>query len=269
MPKRLLYDDRLSLGSEKSKIPRATTAYAETQTAVEQIEARREELRAELLLEFNDDPYSDVDVEIGDEEDREIDEAAVHTTFGETIARIQGGEYSGARPVLIAVFRELEAARDPYAIAEVPDLLLRLPDLTGQAARYLARVRPEDADAAVNAFASVRRLSSTGTASPLTNASFDAGRRILHRNREANCTACPADDDRLSLTLDRFSQPIRRSAGGTKPLEWAQVSTLEAGRISRPVLPCSPTPLERYVCASGDRSGRRRGRRADLRSPGP
>ena len=140
---RLLYEDRLGLGSEKSRIRRTETAMRDTQTAEQMIQLRREELREELVAAV--DPYvGEVDIEY---EEEEIDEAAVHAEYDDLMATLQTGEYpEQARPRFIAVYRQLEKARDAYAFNDVPQVLERMPDLTPAAARYVARAPSDTAD---------------------------------------------------------------------------------------------------------------------------
>lgn len=146
---RVLYDDGLGLGGAKSMIRRAATALRDTESAEAMIEARREELRDMLAL-VEAGYASDDELDFDEEE---IDEAAVHAEYDEVWARLSAGEYpEHVRSRLIAVFRELEKARDPHALADVPALLDRLPDLTWNALRYVAAARETSFEQAEAAF---------------------------------------------------------------------------------------------------------------------
>lgn len=141
---RVLYEDRLALGGDKLKIRRAATALRDTETAEEVIQLRRESILEEVLSAA-DNPYvGDVDIDI---DEQEIDEAAVHGEYDELVDSLRRDEFPrNTRSRFVAVYRELERGRDPHALADVPEILVRLPDLTGSALRYLARARVEDAN---------------------------------------------------------------------------------------------------------------------------
>lgn len=141
---RLLYHDRLGFGGEKLWIRRNETALRDTRPAEERIEERRE-LQRELLL-ADVDTYSDVDPEL---DETEIEEVAVHGAYDDLLVELDSPKMPGdARSRLIAVYRKLERAKDPYAIKDVPQILRRMPDLTDPAMRYVEAARPEDASQA-------------------------------------------------------------------------------------------------------------------------
>lgn len=144
---RLLYLDRLSLGGEKSRIYRASTAIALTETAQERIDARREAVHAthksqvaEAIGILGD--YADLDeIEIPE---GEIDNVAIHGEYDEIRRGLEQGEYPHeARSRLTEVYRQLEKGRDPYALPGIADFLERLPDLTWSAVRYAASLGSE------------------------------------------------------------------------------------------------------------------------------
>ena len=138
---RLLYEDGLGLGGEKLRIRRSDTALDDTRTAEEEIEERREAERQLILAGL--DPYVEEDVEL---DEAEIDEAAVHGEYNDLILELGLGIPRDARSRFTAVYRELERARDPYAIEHLPEVLRRMPNLIPQAMRYLVVARAEDAD---------------------------------------------------------------------------------------------------------------------------
>jgi hypothetical protein len=153
---RLLYDDGLGLGGEKLKIRRATTALNDTETAAQRIQQRREALLEEVLAAA-DDPYLSDETEFEFDE-QEIDEAAVHEEYDELLEALASDRIpADARSRLTEVYRELEKARDPYALEEIPQILLRLPDLTGIAVRYLAKAKAADANQAIAALLEVTK----------------------------------------------------------------------------------------------------------------
>lgn len=143
---RLLYRDGLGLGGEKSRIRRVSTALEATETAQERIIARREAI-AEQVLSQADSEYVDADdVELAE---GEIDEAAVHGEYDELLEELRNDRYPpNVRARLIEVYRSLEKGRDTYAVSEVPDILLRMPDLTWPAVRYVASTRATEAELA-------------------------------------------------------------------------------------------------------------------------
>lgn len=143
---RLLYEDRLSLGGEKVRIRRAATAHREAESAEERLRLRREA----MLLEATGDAY-----EAGEEIDidaAEIDEAAVHEEYDELLEGLHADQFArSSRSRFRAVYRELERGQDPYAVDEVPEVLTRLPDLTADAVRYVARAARADPESAHDA----------------------------------------------------------------------------------------------------------------------
>jgi hypothetical protein len=150
---RLLYADKLGLGGEKSTIRRSTTALRDTENVEEIIEARREALRTEAMAVAGDPYVTETEIEYDEEE---IDEVAAHAEYDELISELSGGGYPDrVRPRLTAVYAELARARDPYALEEIPTILLRMPDLTPNAVRYAARVRADAADEARQTLLSV------------------------------------------------------------------------------------------------------------------
>lgn len=146
-----LYELRLTLGGDKSRIFRASTALAETQTAKERIERRRDSILAEVLEAA--DPYED---DVPQLDPDALDSAAVLSEYGEIIDGIRSDVYpTQLRPRLIELYRQLEALGDPAAVADTPDVLQRFPDLTSAALRYVANIANCDREAAVNAFLEV------------------------------------------------------------------------------------------------------------------
>ncbi len=146
----LLYHDRLALGGEKSKIRRVSTALAATETASERINARRSEIAEEMLSQFVGEYGEPDEVELPEEE---IDTAAIHSEYDDMLGELRADRYpQDVRPTLTALYRSLEKGRDPYAIEDVPEILLRMPDLTWPAVRYVSSARAEDADVAERVF---------------------------------------------------------------------------------------------------------------------
>jgi hypothetical protein len=148
---RMLYSDRLGFGGEKLRIRRNETARRELRSADEGIERRREVIRQLILAEF--DPYADEEPEL---DEAEIDETAVHEEYENLMFELDAPRLpSDAKHRLTAVYRALVRGRDPFAITDVPQVLLRMPDLTPEAMRYLAQTRAQDATAAREAFLGV------------------------------------------------------------------------------------------------------------------
>jgi hypothetical protein len=150
---RYLYRHGLTLSGEKSVIMRAETALAELATAEAAIEQRRQILRegaAVAAAMAAAEPYP----EEGDIlPPQEIDAVAVLELYDETIDALRRNDYpQGFRQTLRAIYRELGGARRPEAIADVPDLLARFPDLTREAMMYVAHAAENDLVAAVAAF---------------------------------------------------------------------------------------------------------------------
>ena len=138
---RLLYGDRLGLGGEKSRIRRVRTALIATESVEARIRRRREAILEDVLAGL-DGEY--VDTDEFELPEAEIDTAAVHGEFGELLNALREDQYPpDVRPRLTAVFRSLEKGRDPHAVADIPDVLVRLPDLTWPATRYAASMRTE------------------------------------------------------------------------------------------------------------------------------
>lgn len=143
---RLLYEDRLSLGGDKVRIRRAGTAERDAQTAQERLRLRRQWTLFEAAAEAYDaDEEIDIDA-------AEIDEATVHDEYDELLEGLRSDNFvENTRSRFIAVYRELERGQDAYAIEAVPEVLLRLPDMTAHAVRYAARASRTDADSARDA----------------------------------------------------------------------------------------------------------------------
>lgn len=150
---RHLYERRLSLGGEKSRILRTSTALDETQMAKERIEERAEAITAEVL-EGLGGGYDDGEIFLPDPE--EIDQAAVIAEYEEVMAGIRTDNYpAGLRPRLTEIYRQFEALKRVGPVDEIPEVLQRFPDLTGPALRYAANTANEDMGQAVAAFLSV------------------------------------------------------------------------------------------------------------------
>ena len=143
---RVLYEDRLSLGGDKVRIRRAGTAERDAQTAQERLRLRRQWLLFEAAAEAYDaDEESEIDA-------AEIDEAAVHDEYDELLEGLRSDNFvENTRSRFIAVYRELERGQDPYAVEGVPEVLIRLPDLTSHAVRYAANASRADAESARDA----------------------------------------------------------------------------------------------------------------------
>ena len=143
---RLLYRDGLGLGGDKSRIRRVSTALAATETAHERIQARREAITEEVLAQWDGDYVDTEDLDLPEEE---IDEAAIRGEYDEVLEELRHDRYpADARSRLLEVYRELEKGRDVYAVRQVPEILLRLPDLTWPAVRYVSSTRSEEAKVA-------------------------------------------------------------------------------------------------------------------------
>jgi hypothetical protein len=84
-----LYELRLGLGGDKSRVRRAETALKDTETAQEAIDRRREDLLAEIEAAA-DDPYDSSEVEY---DPAELDEAAVESEYREVSEAVRAGNY--------------------------------------------------------------------------------------------------------------------------------------------------------------------------------
>lgn len=150
---RHLYEMRLSLGGEKSRILRTATALSETQMAKERIEQRADAIAAEML-EGIEGGYDEVAFFFPNPD--EIDEAAVIGEYEEVLEGIRLDEYPpGLRSRLIEIYRQFEALDYADAVSEIPEVLQRFPDLTGPAFRYAANTSPENLEQALATFLSV------------------------------------------------------------------------------------------------------------------
>jgi Reverse transcriptase (RNA-dependent DNA polymerase) len=148
---RHLYTYGLSLGGDKSRIRRVATALEDTRSAQERIDRRRAELAEDFLAGVGVGEYEDPDeVELPEEE---IDREAVHGEYAEIADSIRAGGFPPeARSRLIQVYRTLESGRDTHAVSDVPMILLRMPDLTWYATRYVASSPPAESGQAVQVF---------------------------------------------------------------------------------------------------------------------
>jgi KaiC/GvpD/RAD55 family RecA-like ATPase len=109
----------------------------------ERLQLRRETLLSEVASEGYD---ADEEVEV---DAAEIDEAVVHAEYDELLQGVRADDFAeNTRSRFIAAYRELERGQDPYAVDEVPEVLTRLPDVTAQAVRYVARAARAEPDSA-------------------------------------------------------------------------------------------------------------------------
>jgi hypothetical protein len=149
---RHLYELRLSLGGEKSRVLRNETALEEAQAAKERIERRAATMFAEVL-ENAGDGYEDEVILV---DPTEIDAAAVQEEYQEVIQAVRAGDYPKAlRSRFIEIYRQMEALREAGPVADIPEVLQRFPDLTGPAMRYAAQSSRVDSERAVAAFLDV------------------------------------------------------------------------------------------------------------------
>lgn len=147
---RHLYGIGLTLNGEKTKILRADTALARLKPAKERFERKRDELLDELLEGMEDDPYVDA-AALPDPEDVERDVVISEVdrlTAALSEVDLPDNFHADWRQSL----RELEAIEDPCAVAVVPALLRRAPDLIDHGLRYVVAVADSDPDAAAAVF---------------------------------------------------------------------------------------------------------------------
>jgi hypothetical protein len=146
---RALYALGLTLSGEKSVPMHRRTALQQAVSATERLE-QYQELFKEGWIAMLDDSYSDED-ELPP--DKEINAAAVLDLYNDLVERLRAGEYpDGFRPLLRNIYRELRAGGRPEIIGDVPYLVTRFPDLTGEAALYTGYTASHDVGSAVEAF---------------------------------------------------------------------------------------------------------------------
>jgi hypothetical protein len=135
---RFLYPFGLTLSGEKSRIERAATALGQLRLADALIEERRELFREGAAAMLEEALYRDEDAEI---DAAEIDVAAVVDLYQEVAAKLRVDDYpQGFRATLRQIYRELRAAKREDALADLPELLNRFPDMTGEGAQYAAYI---------------------------------------------------------------------------------------------------------------------------------
>ncbi|HYP56413.1 MAG TPA: RNA-directed DNA polymerase [Solirubrobacterales bacterium] len=124
----LLYDDGLSLGGGKTAIVRAENVLKRF-TPEEGLDG--------VISALQEEDYAP-----GPEEIEEIRLAEVCALFDAAIAALNEDEYR--RSDLTFALRALAQAKDPHAIADIPQMLLRIPGLTPVACRYLETMAGTD-----------------------------------------------------------------------------------------------------------------------------
>jgi hypothetical protein len=145
---RTLYGLGMTLSGDKSRVERRRTALERVTYAAEIIAARQEMFRegVEAMAEAG---YVDEDYAV---DPAAINAAAVLDVYSDIIEDLREDDYPpGFRETLREVFRELSAATKGDAIPDVPWLLARFPDLTGDGASYVARAAAENEAAAAAA----------------------------------------------------------------------------------------------------------------------
>lgn len=143
---------RLTLGGGKTRVIRRATALSDTETARATIERRKESVREDLAA-MAEDPYIDSDF-LPDPDD--VDLVAVTAEYEELAPEVLSGTYpDGARSRMLEIYRELEALGDPLAVSDTAEMLLRFPDLTAPAMRYVAATAQADLPGALRAFFAV------------------------------------------------------------------------------------------------------------------
>jgi hypothetical protein len=148
---RHLYGIGLTLNGEKTRILRGSTAIQRLEPAKVRFERQTEQAveDATVFDEYSEEVWlpdpEEVDVDVTHQEhDRLV------RTLGEDDLP---GDFHGD---MSYVYRRLEAVSDQYALAAVPDVLRRAPDLTDDAMRYVTAVAGDDS-AATEVFANVLR----------------------------------------------------------------------------------------------------------------
>jgi len=140
---RSLYGIGLTLASDKTRIVRAGTAVQESESAKHRLSlikrARQETIKDLVTAAQADLDYPADDVDLPDP--GEIDRDASVITYAELLGHLDDDDLpNGFRPMVTEILRDLGSLRHAYALQQIPRLLERAPDLTGEATKYLARV---------------------------------------------------------------------------------------------------------------------------------
>jgi reverse transcriptase-like protein len=131
----LLYDDGLSLGGGKTAIVRSETVLSRF-TPEEGLDG--------ALAALQEEDYAP-----GPEEIEEIRLAEVCALFESAMEALGQDEYR--RSELTFALRALSQAKNPHAVEDIPQMLLRLPGLTPVACRYLEAIATTEHREAVTA----------------------------------------------------------------------------------------------------------------------
>ena len=146
-----LYAMGLTLNGEKTRILRAATAIARLEPATMRFEKKRERAM-DATVPFVDEYTGEEWLPDPADVDRDL-------TVEEYDRLTAGLEEDDLPPNFHAdmghLLRRLQSIEDPHAVASIPDVVRRAPDLADNAMRYVAGVASVDPSGAVSVFAEV------------------------------------------------------------------------------------------------------------------
>lgn len=150
-----LYSMALTLNGEKTRILRAETAIRRLKPARERFEQKKQAAMDAGTFTITWGDYEEEEVlPDPDEVDREL----TLDEFGRLMSDLEAEDLPSAFSADMGlVLRKLEAIGDAQAVAMIPDILRRVPDIVDTAMRYVATVASSDSEAAIGVFSEVLR----------------------------------------------------------------------------------------------------------------
>jgi hypothetical protein len=152
MIERHLYAIGLTLTGEKTVIRKREHAVDRVRRSTAVFQERRDAIQQEAVAMFEDPYFDPEDLP----EPGAIDVMAAMDLYNEAIGGLDEESIPrGTKSTLREVYWKLRKARAANVIADVPRVLVRLPDLTAEGMLYVAFAAQNDRDAALTAFEEV------------------------------------------------------------------------------------------------------------------
>lgn len=150
-----LYPLGLSLAADKTRIRRYDAAYEQSEDASDRL-TQRKRARRQAAADWLEDAanwmeYPPNEADLPDPEDLDREEAV--ETYRRALSQLSEHDLpAGFQPEVVAALRDLAALREPVDLEQIPALVRRAPDITGEALRYIVEVGREDRLLATSVF---------------------------------------------------------------------------------------------------------------------
>lgn len=201
---RRLYDRGLTLGGDKTRISR-------TSTAIEQLRPYSEILQ-QAMRQFADE------YEWDEEEITEAEREMARNGFTRAMTALRRDEYP--RSEFIWALRRLGRLSDDHALNDLPQLLVRMPGLTADAMGYVSGL---SSDVRAEAMAVLERILAGG---------FHRDQEWLHILRALALWAGPCSEESISLLADVSEKHPHPVVRGKALVAWARQSPSDQSTVA-------------------------------------